>query len=210
MKSAAYRACISLGAGCATAHHIRRCLWQPEAYFFDWLVTPMPALITLLRTDLRSLFQDKEAFRPQEAPPTPYLAMGHQRLGVISYHDFRREEQLRDFPQVREKYAFLADRWGKTIAAGGPILFVRHLVDRDECIALVETLKEAYRDLEFSILAVAEGREPPVSWNLAGVCNTVIGPTPFELIGTGRAGPETWKGDSEGWQEAFRLVGAIK
>jgi putative papain-like cysteine peptidase DUF1796 len=210
MRSDRYRVCIGLGTGCATAYHIRRCLWQGEAHFFDWLVTPFPGLITLLRTGLRSLFCEQDAFVPQDTPSRGGFAIRHREMGVISYHDFRPSEGLRDFPQVQEKYAFLAERWDQTIAAGGPILFVRHLIDRNECMILRETLKEVYPDLKFSLLAVTEGRGPRIPWNLDGVCNAIILPTPFDAIARGAAGTEAWKGDVEGWQDALALVGAIK
>jgi hypothetical protein len=205
-----YRAFVSLGTGCATAHHIRRLLWPAESHFFDWLVTPLPALLTLLRTDLRSLFRDPDEFRPQEAPHSDYFPARHERLGVISYHDMRREEGFRDFPSAAQKYRFLADRWDATMATGGPVLFVRHIIDNDDCLGLVNGLKEIYPDLEFSLLAVNEGLEPCEPWNIAGVWNTIIRPTPFEAIGKGLAGPLAWQGDAEGWFEAFKLVGVIE
>jgi hypothetical protein len=210
MRSTAYRACISLGAGCQTAYHIRRCLWQPEAYFFDWLATPMPALLVLLRGGLDGLFRDPGDFCPQAAPPSGHFPIRHRTLGVVSYHDLRRDEGWRDFSLAAAKYAALAERWRRTIEGGGPLLFVRHLIDRADAARLVDTLKEVYPDLAFSVLAVSEGDDPAASWELPQLFHTVVGRTPFEAIDRGDAGPAAWKGDAEGWQEAFRLAGAIR
>lgn len=205
-----FRKVISLGSGCATAHHIRHQLWQPEAYFFDWLVTPGAGLVSLLDTNLKQLFLDPDEFEPQPGPPSPRLIVRHRRLGFISYHDFDAAAQMSDFPKVAEKYAFLADRWDRTMEEGGKILFVRHITWPDELVAINEALRRRYPGLDFEILVVQEQHGPAERWNLPGVTLANILPTPFEKIGRGEAWRNAWQGDAEGWQLAFRAAGALE
>jgi hypothetical protein len=204
-----FRKVISLGSGCATAHHIRNQLWQREAYFFDWLVTPGAGLVSLLETDLRQLFRDPGEFEEQPAPPSPQLAMRHGRLGFISYHDLDASARMADFPKVVEKYNFLADRWERTMTEGGKILFVRHLTHPQEVAAICEALRRRYPDLDFEMLAVQEQRGAAETWNLPGVLVCNIFNTPYDKIDRGEAWRTAWQGDAEGWQLAFRAAGAL-
>ena len=204
-----FRKVISLGSGCATAFHIRSQLWQPEAYFFDWLVTPGPGLIVLLQSGLKRLFRDPDEFEPQPGPPSPQYVARHRDLGFVSYHDLDGAAQMRDFPKAVEKYDFLAERWERTMAEGGKILFVRHLSQRQEAADICDALRVRYPALDFELLVVQEQQGPAERWDLLGVTVCNIFKTPFEKIYRGEAGHNAWQGDSEGWQLAFAAVGAL-
>ena len=212
MSTGRYRRCISLGSHCQTAYQIRRSFCQEEAYFFDWLGTPAPALIELLRTGMMRLFKDKAEFVPNPVPLNEGRPIRHAALGVIVAHEhhFAQRSEGDDFATMVARYTFLATRWDATIKAGGPLLFVRHIVDRAEASAISDTIAACYPGLDFSLLAISENPADIEPWRLPRVINAVVGRTPFDAIEGGTAGPDDWQGDTEGWGRAFQLAKALE
>lgn len=215
MLSPRYRHCISLGTGCQTAYHLRLRLGCSEAHFFDWLVTPVPALLRLVEGGFSGLFDRADDFvsllaQTDQKPGMLHEPLRHRPLDILFYHDFAPGLARSDLGEVREKYRFLATRWKAAVAEGGPILFVRHLVEPAEAVQIVELMRRCYPELDFMLLAVRETDAPEPSWGLPRIINTTVWPTPFEDIARGIAGPRAWIGDTEGWREAFVLAGALK
>ncbi len=84
---ASCRKIISLGRACDIAFHIRRCFGQEEAYPFDWLITPVEALTTLVRTDFDGFLDPASLF----ARPKGVL---DRRLGIHFRHDWSQPSAL--------------------------------------------------------------------------------------------------------------------
>ncbi|MDO6567910.1 DUF1796 family putative cysteine peptidase [Alteromonas sp. 1_MG-2023] len=98
---------ISLGSSCQPAYWIRNYIKQPEAYFFDWLITPPKALVKVLEEGIDSLLLSSN------------ISIHHRGIRVVD--DFYALEFQHDFPEdskgiilpgyesklesVREKYA---------------------------------------------------------------------------------------------------------
>src|SRR5262245_53507791 len=179
-----YYKIISIGHSCVPAFQIRKWLHQSEAYFFDWLVVPSPALIALLRTGPMELFVDQAKLEAAGSHEGNTIVV-HKDLNVRFYHDFGEQYDLADFPIVRDKYRFLADRWLELVNGAKLILFLRHHIKESECVEIQRKIQATYPGLDFEILAVNEcaGRD----WGRAGIHNKYI-----------RSGP-VWHGDDGEW-----------
>lgn len=198
----AYDKVISLGLTCAPAAHIRDYFPQPEAYFFDWLITQHDPLVRTLEADFAGLLV------PQN------LSVDEKRMRVIDaanglqyQHDFPKEAEIiiPDFSQsadkVRDKYEFLARRTKDLFASGANLLMVRFTkVDRRVFEAeyrrrITSLLSEKYPRSSFSFLWITELVAEPF------VCDDgFVFPIP-KLT--------DWKGAPEPWGEAFRFAGAL-
>lgn len=187
---------ISLGHSCVPAFYIRKWLRkQPEAYFFDWLVTPPPALLAIIRSGLMTLFeQQKFAISEAPKPSSIYVPVIHTQLKVLFYHDFKKTRGLVDFTPVRNKYSFLAERWNKLMNSDNRILFIRHHINKEECIALKQVLCGAYPKLDFEILAINECDPATLKWDIPKVNSQYVKYC------------DKWVGDESEWAKAFKSV----
>jgi hypothetical protein len=184
---------ISLGHSCTPAYHIRKLLNQQEAYFFDWLVVPPPALLFLVKNGLMKLF-NKPKFAIHEPGNKRYITVIQTELKVIFYHEFKKEKGLLDYNNVFLKHTFLATRLENLLKSQNRIIFIRHHIKKDECLELQKTLAEKYQNLCFEIIAVNENN-PHEEWDLPGIQHYHVNATP------------NWHGNDNEWAEVFRKSG---
>ena len=185
---------ISIGHSCVPAHQIRKWLNQQEAYFFDWLVTPPPALITLIRCGLMTLF-DKSRLAIHEPGKNKYVPIIHTEMKVIFYHEFRKEKELTDYSIVYSKYLFLSSRLNDLLKSQSKVLFIRHHIKKEECEEVQKAIAEAYPKLCFEILAVNECDPSTLNWNVPGIHSYHVNNV------------QAWHGDDNQWLDVFKKVG---
>jgi hypothetical protein len=190
-----YQKVVGIGHSCVPAYQIRKWIHQSEAYFFDWLVVPPPALIQLIRGGLMKLF-DSSKFEVLE-PPKPtsnFVPMTQRDLKVNFYHDFRKDRGMSDFNTVRNKYQFLAERWNVLMNSSHKILLIRHHINKQECIEVQQVIKAVYPKLDFEILAVNECDPNSLKWEVPGIYSRYVKPCPV------------WHSDDNEWLKILNEV----
>lgn len=191
-----YHKYISLGHACQPAHYIRNVLHQQEAYFFDWLVTPVGGLCKLIEFGPETLFFDKQQFRTVDEPDRKKATVTHNQLGVVFYHEFPRGPQaLNAFPTVEMKFRHLAQKWHGLNTMRSKVLFIRHYAGKADSLLIATTLRETFPDLPFDLLSVNEDEANKDPWGIPGIINMCVDPTTTD-----------WKGDSEGWTHVLKTV----
>lgn len=193
MKYAKY---VSLGHDCQSAHYIREHANQPETYPFDWLITPVPALLKLIEFGPESLFFDKSQFLTKDEAGRPHATVTHKGLGVILYHEFPAGlKALNSYDKVVTKFRHLAQRWHSIAQIRGRMLFIRHYATKDESLQIQTALRKAFPQMHFDLLVVNEGESDKDSWNLPEITNVSVGAT-----------TTPWTGDADGWANVFKTV----
>jgi hypothetical protein len=195
-----YSKIVSLGLDCQPAHYIRTLSKQTEAYPFDWLITPVDALVNLIEHGPESLFYDSSQFEDLHEKRPSNATIKHKRLGVVFFHDFPPNQGLGAFMQVQSKYRHLATRWQQTLAPTNTnVLFIRHYATKDQAMAIQQAFKKQYPKLSFDLLVVNEGESDKDPWNLTGITNINVAATGGD-----------WHGDVDGWTNIFKQFDLIK
>lgn len=188
---------LSLGRACDTAFQIRRHFKQREAYPFDWLVTPYPALINLLERDFSGFLLDENL----QADGKYVVDKGS---GIAMMHDFETPalyQQTLDV--VRAKYQRRIKRWLSLVNGGASILFVRsqQYVDHnnlgeEQSRALLKLLQQKYKNAKVHLLV----QNPP------GAAIPEVVEKNFWLLQLKPPDPWEWSGDDAAWSEMFQRV----
>ena len=124
---------ISLGYRCEVAYQIRAMFGVEAAMPFDWLYTPLASIPLMLDEGFQHMAD------PRWLEPFEEIRLGrrfvtiiNRRYQVVLPHDFPETaehsvvSEWRDhIPKAASKWAHLAERWRETMAAGGPIVFIR-------------------------------------------------------------------------------------
>lgn len=191
-----YHKIISVGHACQPAHYIQELTDQKEAYFFDWLVTPVGALTKLVEFGPESLFYDQSQFWTADEEGRKKATVTHKSLGVMFYHDFPRgPKALEAYGQVELKFRHLAQRWHALNQFRHKVLFVRHYAGKDDSLLIQNTLREAFPNLPFDLLSINEDEANCTPWGIPGIINMCVNPTTTD-----------WKGDTVGWTNVFKQV----
>lgn len=191
-----YHKYISVGHACQPANYIKSLTSQQEANFFDWLVTPVGALVKLVEFGPESLFYDKSQFWTVDEPGRKKATVTHKSLGVVFYHEFPLgPKALNSFTQVELKFRHLAQRWHGLGQTSRKVLFIRHYAGKNDSLLIQNTLREAFPNLPFDLLSVNEDEENKAPWGIPGIINMCVNPTGAD-----------WKGDSVGWTNVFKQV----
>ena len=185
---------ISLGSTCQPAYWIRNELKQPEAYFFDWLITPPKALVKVLEDGVNDLLLSDN------------LSIHHKGIRVVD--DFYGLEFQHDFPEdekglildgyenhisgVKEKYIRRYERFLKLFQDKSEVCFVRY-GDREEAIKFLEPrLKELLGSWNAIFIFASEHIKSEVSEGKV---------YKFKLPKS-----SDWKGDEAKWKEIISTV----
>jgi hypothetical protein len=191
-----YNKYISLGADCQAAHYIRKHRNQEEAYPFDWLITPVPALLKLVEFGPESLFFDKSQFWAKDENGRSHATVTHKGLEVVFFHDFPAgPKALNAYDQVVLKFRHLSQRWHSLAQIRGRMLFIRHYATKDESLQIQKAIRQAFPNMHFDLLVVNEGEADNASWNLPEIINVSVGAT-----------TTPWTGDSDGWANVFKTM----
>lgn len=201
---------ISIGATCQTARQIRNLLEQREAYYFDWLISPLPAVMKSIENGFTGILQ-----------PENLSYSDHRKIRLIDsinglqyQHDFPVDEKnddpalremiLPDFVDhahlAREKYIRRALRTLDVLSSGVHILLVRYVQDASELAPqrrneLKKVFAHRFPSGQLSFLWASPHVEGFNTVDDGWLCN--LPPSP------------RWDGDAEGWRRALTFCGAI-
>lgn len=159
---------VSLGHNCEGAFQFRRLLGRDVAYYFNWLVTPLDALVEVLRADFAG------AYARDRIEPTQDPNMIFDAAYGMKYHSAFRKELGRNLegPRFAEihaesaaKYAMLADRFRELARSPNRVLYVvktAHEAARDKSVELRDVLAARYpaHDFQIAVLQTADRQEP--------------------------------------------------
>lgn len=210
---------VSLGIRCSVAWQIRRHFDQPEAYPFDWLVTPLQSVAPLIRCGFESMA------RPETLRLAQYNDQGYQTIhdtgaGILLHHDFPRkpgapgmikpgwEEKI---ATVRAKYDHIAENWAR-LEEADEIVFIRERGEAE--LPLEVSVTSTGSTAVMNLLATLEDRFPAARIVLALV-NCSVRPNvlfPEVVKYTVRPpamGPEMWKGDDESWGKVMTSLESL-
>ena len=154
-----YEKAVSVGVSCQPAKQIRTLLGQTEAYFFDWLISPLPAVLCALENDFSNILQSENLSYTDHRK----IRLRDAANGLEYQHDFpidrdnpdplQREVILPDFAShaalARDKYARRLQRTNAAMESGAPVLMVRYVNARSDLEAgnrraLVNALRRRY------------------------------------------------------------------
>ena len=125
-----YQRVISLGYFCDVARELQRYGLRDASYPFDWVVSDIRAVLTLLEADDDGLLRLENLNRD---PARPHVVRDQSLggLGVWFFNDFDADQGIEpQLPAVRAKYSRRMQRLRRS--ASRPTLFVRYVHDRDE------------------------------------------------------------------------------
>lgn len=192
---------LSLGYDCKVAWQIRRHSGQGEAFFFDWLMTPIDALPVMLGRDeelLRDgrweLIKDDCCLRDldtglmfmHEFPAVP-VEGGEQSHRILP-------EQVPDhLPVARAKFAYLRRKTLEFIRRSEDLLLVR----ADEVATLDEAMENANK-MRRLFLPI----NPTLKFAVASTLIPTSGSAGDTLIFKTEAG-EDWRGGHDSWSRLF-------
>lgn len=161
---------VSLGHNCEGAFQFRRLLGRDVAYYFNWLVTPLDALVEILRADFAG------AYRRENLEVTQDVGMVLDRNYGMKYHSAFRKELGRalEGPRFAElyaessaKYAMLADRFRALAASPNRVLYVvktAHETARERGAELRDLLAGRYPDHDFEVALLQTSDRHEADW----------------------------------------------
>lgn len=192
---------LSLGYDCKVAWQIRRHSGQGEAYFFDWLMTPVDALPVLLGRDedlLRDgrweLIKDDCCLRDLD---TGLMFMHEfpalEIPGGDPSHRILAEQVPAHLPVARAKFAYLRRKTLDFIRRSEDLLLVR----ADEVATLDEAMENAnlMRRLFLPL-------NPTLKFAVASTLIPTSGSVGDTLIFKTEAGDD-WRGGHDSWSRLF-------
>lgn len=202
---------LSFGCSCQPAKHIRTQLGQTEAYFFDWMISPLDATIRAIETDFEGILQ-----------PGNLAYSDHRRIrlrdavnGLEYQHDFpvdrehpdpaKRDVILEGFDAhcdaVLDKYTRRKERTQAVIESGEPVMIVRY----------GQLAEELTPDARSRFVDVLRARHPKA--DLTFLWASMLAQD-FECVPNGFICPlphsTAWDGDPEGWRKAFAFSGVTQ
>ncbi|MBA2936861.1 hypothetical protein HZF08_00915 [Paenibacillus sp. CGMCC 1.16610] len=188
-----YKAYISLGSTCQTAHQLRRLGLRKYAGPLDWFISDSTGEVVRL---INHRFKGFMELSQLELIGTTYecFVIRDNASGVTSFHDFPlylTAERWRDaYPAFKEKLNRRVDRFMKTMQ-GQPILFIRTNATKKEAQELHAALKRLKHG-KFHLLIVNNHQKDSKdviyeSWGLGGISSV--------LLPQG----EDWRGSNQAW-----------
>ncbi|MYX17627.1 papain-like cysteine peptidase [Streptomyces sp. SID8374] len=194
-----YDVCVGLGYHCESTYQLRRITGQDRAHFFDWLDLDLVAVREVIAADFANVL------RPGLSEPfSNGLCVRDRGSNIRFFHDFHAPDGTpltpaliaEQHPGVREKFAYLADRWRALTASRSRVLYV-HQDAFDESgpgdlAALHGLLRSRYPDHDFDLLWLR--RTPP---------EDAAALPPGITWSTVAAQPGRWQGSDAAWDAAL-------
>lgn len=194
-----YDVCVGLGYHCESTYQLRRITGQDRAHFFDWLDLDLVAVREIIAADFA------DVLRPGLSEPfSNGLCVRDRGSNIRFFHDFHAPAGtpltpaliVEQHPAVREKFAYLADRWRALTVSRSRVLYVHHdAFDESgpgDLAALHGLLRSRYPDHTFDLLWLR--RTPPE--------DAAVLP-PGVTWSTVAAQPGRWEGSDAAWDAAL-------
>lgn len=192
---------VSLGSNCEPAFQFRRLWGHDVSGFFNWMVTPLPALIGVIDADFQGLFE-----RDKLEPVHEHTMVRDTRFGVIFHSPFHGRIGTTfdgpDFDRLHDvflaKLAYLAAKFRANALSGAETLYVlkTDLPDaRAQAARLRDLLLARYPGHRFDLLVLQSVDRIEAQWNEARIFNRYL--RRFAPVDDAR------DGHLESWDRAF-------
>ena len=171
---------ISLGSNCEVGFQLRRWLGRDVATFFNWLVTPLDALVKVIEADFAGVYA-KENLRP-----TGDEEMIFDAGSGLKFHSAFRKELGRNlsgprfdelYAESAAKYAMLAQRFRTLAQSSNRVAYLVKTTDeeaRHKTMAVHDVLKAHYPDHNFTLVALQTSDREEADWGEANVRNRYL------------------------------------
>jgi predicted glycosyltransferase len=184
---------VGIGRSCQCPHQLRRITGDNTAAYFDWLGTPMPGLLEVLRRDFTNCFERKDLVI---SPDRTTVLHREHKLSYRHLFAHIRGTQIidpaaldREYEDKRTKMKVLAERWIESIQRE-PTLFVRHdeITEEDARLLFEQLARQAISNRVELLVILPPGN----SW---------VSTHPSIHVATGipPSGPGNWQGDDAQW-----------
>jgi hypothetical protein len=189
---------LSLGYACDVAHQIRRILKQTESYPFDWLLTPINALQSMIQTDFENFLEEEYLCQEKN-----YVL--DRQSGIKYLHDFKNlPEWSNDTSAVKDKYRRRIDRWLELMTQDMPALFVRGQKENDRlpsidhagAVDLLNIINQKYPSIKAHLLVIQ-----PIDSLIPDFKGDTI-----TMVKMPSPNPAVWSGDNEKWESLISEV----
>jgi hypothetical protein len=208
---------VSLGSRCETAWQIRQFYGQPQAYPFDWLVTPLDTLPLMIEEDFEAIAD------PRYLQVTQYgngagWSVENTRYKILLHHEFKRApdgsivpDWLAGLGDVVSKFAYLRRRWADLMNGSGRVCFIRRL----GCFDMPSEQPVATERAHYLRLFAAVSRRAPRILPTYMFCDCPNVPIADNVLDAaiGYATPvdwpeaeDRWKGRTVGYRDVFAKI----
>jgi hypothetical protein len=192
MPAASGDVVIGVGADCTVGYQVRRCFGIDRSFPFDWLITPMSAVIRCIETDFAG-FLERDALEYSE---TGYIHIADRNYGIHYVHHFDRSKDFLDkYDVVKVRLNRRIERWRNALVCGDRVLLVRQ--------SLTDERAEVER-----LCAALDGTVASGKWQLLMVGafydNQRVGRVQFGCVNRHPAGD--YRGVDADWDAAFQLT----
>lgn len=210
---------VSLGYRCATAFQVRRIFGIERALPFDWLVTPLHSIETMIRDRFTNIV-NPELLSVLEYAPKRHT-IWNSAYEVYLHHDFPRSGPSREISSTwREhlesassKWLHVVDNFCKALEESERILFIRQggEIETYPTEKVVATSPREFNRLynflqslkpEASIKLLLLNCSAPREALLPGILTASVDNPPHELSAERR---DDWHGYFESWEDAGHL-----
>lgn len=166
-----YDSYVSLGSNCEPAFQFRRLWGRDVSGYFNWMVTPLPALVEVVAADFQGLFA-----RENLEPVHEHTMVRDTRFGVTFHSPFHRRLgstfEGPEFDQLHEgflgKLAYLAAKFRANAQSNASTLYIlkTDLPDaRAHAGRLRDILLARYPDHRFDLLVLQSADRSEAQWD---------------------------------------------
>lgn len=175
-----YDSYVSLGSNCEPAFQLRRLWGRDISSYFNWMVTPLPALVDILEADFEGLFA-----RENLVPVHDHTMVRDTRFGVAFHSPFHaRLGAVFEGPEFDRmhaihlaKLAYLAAKFRAQAKGETRVLYI-HKTDiddpRPQAARLREVLRARYPAHRFDILLLQTADRAAPPWDEPQVINRYL------------------------------------
>jgi len=165
-----YRYMISVGYNCGTAYQIRLHTGLREAYFFDWLYSPIDAVSKVINANFRDIFLQERLLINRDGKE-----IVDRHYGLRLNHSFKvngtglvvPELVERDLRAERDKFNFMAGKFMSALRSDHRCAFIRYnpFPDNADSDAAIDKLRTALMrqagNRNTSLIVVQNSAAPP-------------------------------------------------
>lgn len=155
---------LPIGESCITSYNLRKRNLQVEAYPFDWLMDfKLDKFVYYYKSDFNDFLLRDNLKKYLDIPPTSCEHYIDSRTKILFVHCFKKNAELSDFDEVKEKFVKRIDRFKKRFNSRKVLLIYTSKTDDysdDELLKLYEQLKTIKKYGVLDILYVLTVPDP--------------------------------------------------
>ena len=171
---------VSLGSNCEAAFQLRRLLGRDVAFFFNWLVTPLDALVGVVSADFAGVYAKENLQATADA------GMIFDAGSGLKFHSAFRKELGRElsgprfdalYAESAAKYAMLAERFRALARSTNRVAYLVKTADaeaRTKAVALRDVLRARYPLHDFTLVVLQTSDREEADWGEARLRNRYL------------------------------------